>query len=120
MWEEDLQWSFKQTSRYFDFTQLLFTVLDSACNVELFAKITWTIWFRRNKLIFSPLGLPLDQVMQAAINLVRKFRKVQTLAEPRAARPGAKWIAPPSESFKINFDRVVFKDQDRAGIGVII
>ena len=58
--------------------------------------------------------------MQAAINLVLKFRKVQTLAEPRAARPGAKWIAPPSESFKINFDRAVFKDQDRAGIGVII
>ena len=63
VWEEDPQWSFRQTSRYYDFTQLLLTVLDLACNVELFATITWTIWFRGNKLRFSPPGLPLDQVM---------------------------------------------------------
>ena len=43
VWEEDLQWSFRQTSRYSDFTQPLFTVLDSACNVELFVTIIWTI-----------------------------------------------------------------------------
>ena len=43
VWEEDPQWSFRQTSRYSDFTQPLFTVLDSACNVELFATIMWTI-----------------------------------------------------------------------------
>ena len=62
----------------------------------------------------------MDQVMQTAINSLLEFRKAQTPAAPKAARPRAKRIAPPSESFKINFDGAVFKDQDRAGIGVII
>ena len=54
------------------------------------------------------------------VNSLLEFRKVQTLVEPRAARLRAKWIAPPSECFKINFDGAVFKDQDKVGIGVII
>ena len=74
VWEEDPQWSFRQTSRYSDFIQLLCAVLDSACNVELFATITWTIWSRRNKYKFSPPGLPLDQIMQTAVNSFLEFR----------------------------------------------
>ena len=54
------------------------------------------------------------------VNSLLEFRKVQTLVEPRAARLRAKWIAPPSECFKINFDGAIFKDQDKVGIGVII
>ncbi|KAK9997384.1 hypothetical protein SO802_022070 [Lithocarpus litseifolius] len=80
----------------------------------------WTIWFRRNKTRFAPPGLPLDQIMQTAIDSFLEFQKAQTPAEPRIARPRTRWFAPPNESFKINFDGAVFKDKDRAGIGVII
>ncbi|KAL0004760.1 hypothetical protein SO802_012321 [Lithocarpus litseifolius] len=120
VWDGDPQWSFRQTSRYSDFAQLLSSVLDAACNVELLATIMWTIWFRRNKTRFAPPGLPLDQIMQTAIDSFLEFQKAQTPAEPRIARPRTRWFAPPNESFKINFDGAVFKDKDRAGIGVII
>ena len=58
--------------------------------------------------------------MQTAVNSFLEFWKAQTPAKPRAARLRAKWTAPPNESFKINFDGAIFKDQDRARIGVII
>ncbi|KAK9989613.1 hypothetical protein SO802_029852 [Lithocarpus litseifolius] len=58
--------------------------------------------------------------MQTAIDSFLEFQRAQTPAEPRIARPRTRWLAPPNESFKINFDGAVFKDKDRAGIGVII
>ena len=48
--------------------------------------------------------------MQTTINTLLEFQKAQAPIELRAARPRVKWIAPPSESFKINFDGAVFKD----------
>ena len=35
-------------------------------------------------------------------------------------RTRMRWKAPPSEFSKVNFDGAIFKEEDKAGIGVVI
>uniref|UniRef100_A0A7N2KQ60 Uncharacterized protein n=1 Tax=Quercus lobata TaxID=97700 RepID=A0A7N2KQ60_QUELO len=67
IWDVDPQWQFRQGSSHSDFAQLLSTVLESRCDIELFAMLTWTMWFRHNKASFSSPNFPLDQVLQRAM-----------------------------------------------------
>ena len=99
---------------------MLSFVLESDCNAEFFAMLTWTIWFRRNKIRCAPLGFPLDQVSQRAFTSLMEFRAVQPKKQSLIARPRTKWKAPPGEMYKINFDGATFSDEGRAGIGVVI
>ena len=58
--------------------------------------------------------------MQSAITSFLEFQTAQPPVAPRVVRARSKWLAPSSDSFKINFDGAVFKERDRARIGVII
>ncbi|KAK9991443.1 hypothetical protein SO802_026428 [Lithocarpus litseifolius] len=74
----------------------------------------------RNKVRFSPLGFPIDQVMQRAITALMDFWTVTNRVHIVVDRPRVKWKVPWTEFYKINFDGAMFKEEDRAGIGVII
>ena len=82
----------------------------------------WTIWFRRNKVRMTPPGFPLNLIFQKAYDALMEYR----LAQPRkaqtglSARPDAKWAPPRVGWHKTNFDAAIFKDDDRAGVGVVI
>ena len=56
VWEDDPQWAFRSTTRFQSFPQVLLHVLESSCSGDLFAMLTWNIWFRQNKVRTSPLG----------------------------------------------------------------
>nr|POF27448.1 hypothetical protein CFP56_08786 [Quercus suber] len=73
-WEEDRQWNFRTITTLTGFAQLLEYVLASDCSSKLFAMVTWTAWLRRNKVCFSPLGFPNDQVMQRAVAALMEYR----------------------------------------------
>ena len=86
----------------------------------MFAMLTWNIWFRRNQARTAPPGWPLDQIAQQAYQSLQEFRSAQP-RKPTAATPGqVRWQPPLANLIKINFDGVVFKDEDRAGIGVVV
>ena len=95
-------------------------VLASDCSSELFATVTWTVWLRRNKVCFFPPGFPNDQVMQRAIAALMEYRTATPPVQAVEVRARTRWKAPPSEFSKVNFDGVIFKEEDKAGIGVII
>uniref|UniRef100_A0A7N2MVZ4 RNase H type-1 domain-containing protein n=1 Tax=Quercus lobata TaxID=97700 RepID=A0A7N2MVZ4_QUELO len=118
--DEDPQRNFRRNMSFSDFPQLLSDVLDSDCSPEFFSMLTRTIWFRCNKVRFSPSGFPLDQVLQQAITSLLEFRVAQPKRQSPTTRPRASWTAPLGEIYKINFDGAVLTDEDRAGIGVII
>ena len=78
--------------------------LNQDATLKLFAMITWTIWFRRNKASFSPPGFPHDQVLQRAIDALQEFWTAQPPVQPQATRLRVKWTAPQDSIYKINFD----------------
>lgn len=83
--------------------------------------VAWTIWFRHNKVRSTPPGFPVDQVQQCAFDSLLEFRTAQPRKQPTTARPLlSKWSPTAGDSYKVNFDGAVFKEDDRVGIGVII
>ena len=67
-----------------------------------------------------PTGFPLDQVLQQAIDYLLEFRAAQPRKQPTPPRPLAKWSPPAKEYYKVNFDVAIFRDEEKAGIRVII
>uniref|UniRef100_A0A7N2KUN3 Reverse transcriptase zinc-binding domain-containing protein n=1 Tax=Quercus lobata TaxID=97700 RepID=A0A7N2KUN3_QUELO len=120
VWNEDNQWSFKDMT-FHDFPQLLLHVLNSECNVELFATQVWTVWFRRNKVRTTPPGFPLYLIAQRAYEALMEYRAAQqrTISTRSSVRLGARWSPPLDGWYKANFDAVTFQEDERAGIGVI-
>ena len=82
--------------------------------------MVWTIWFRRNTIRVNPIGFPVDQVLQRAIDSLLEFRVAQLRKQPTPPRPLVKWSPPVEEYYKVNFDGAVFRGEEKAGIGVII
>ena len=82
--------------------------------------MVWTIWFRRNTIQVNPIGFPVDQVLQRAIDSLLEFRVAQLRKQPTPPRPLVKWSPPVEEYYKVNFDGAVFREEEKAGIGVII
>ena len=120
VWEDDPQQAFRSTTRFQSFPQVLLHVLESSCSGDLFAMLTWNIWFRQNKVRTSPLGQPLDQIAQQAYQSLQEFRSTQP-RKPIAATPAqVHWQPLLVDQVKTNFDGAVFKNEDRASIGVIV
>ncbi|XP_075654837.1 uncharacterized protein LOC142625007 [Castanea sativa] len=95
-------------------------ILGSDCDTELFAMISWTLWFRCNKSSFSPSGIPLEQVLQHAYEGLQEFWTANQPAQLQRVRPRERWSDPHAGLYRINFDGALFTSLDRARIGVII
>ena len=120
VWEDDPQWAFRSSTGFQNFTQVLLHVLDSDCNSELFAMLVWNIWYRRNLARTSPPGWPLEQIAQQAYQSLQEFRSAQPRKSVAATSGLERWQPPPANLIKINFDGAVFKDDERAGIGMVV
>ena len=95
-------------------------MLDSVCSGDMFAMLIWNIWFRQNQVRTTPPGWPLDQIVQQAYQSFQEFWSAQP-RKPIAATPTqVRWQPPSAELIKINFDGAVLKDEDRAGMGVVV
>ena len=82
----------------------------------------WTIWYGRNKAKSAPLGFPLTLIVQRAYEALLEYRAAQpwhSMAAP-TAKQHARWIPPPPNYYKANFNAAIFDDVGRAGLGVII
>ena len=60
IWEFDIMWLFYSSKTFSNFYELTRFVLESDKRPELFALITWTIWFRRNQLRTNNKAFPLS------------------------------------------------------------
>lgn len=109
-WDGDPQW--KPASKIFHTYSLMF--------LNLGAMVAWTIRFRRNKVRSTPPGFPVNQVQQCAFDSLLEFRTARPRKQPTPARPLSKWSPPAGDSYKVNFDGAVYKEDDRVGIGLII
>ena len=123
IWETDVMWLFCRSKKFSNFFELARFVLENDKQPEQFATITWTIWFRRNQLRTSNKPFPLSQIIPSARQLLQEFNEVHPAAPaqnstPQQSRP--KWEPPPPSLLKINFDGVVFREIEEAGLGVVV
>lgn len=98
-------------------------VIDRGKNLDIFAFLVWTIWCRRNLLRTSNTPYPITQVLRNAICCPCRCHQVQPIDPPDLTprvSSRIEWVPPPHLIFKVNFDRAIFKEENKAGIGVVI
>ncbi|XP_050290257.1 uncharacterized protein LOC126728490 [Quercus robur] len=88
------------------------------------AAIMWTIWSRRNQIRVQQRDYPISQVVpnarQALSVFQRENRAQQFPATMVSSTNQVTWMPPPTNSLKINFDGALFRDINKAGLGVVI
>ena len=92
-------------------------------NLELFAQLSWTIWFRKNHLRTSTKSFPVEHVIPDALTSLSTFISAIPPKPPDCETwppQHIKWRPPEPNFLKVNFDGVVFREENLAGVGVII
>ena len=92
--------------------------------MQLFAMISWFIWYRRNCL---RLEQPVDtntQLINRARESLLEFHEAQDREKQSPLQSTSTeittWKPPEEGRYKVNYDGAVFKDSNEAGLGTII
>ena len=95
--------------------------LENSHPSDLFAMIAYLIWLRRNKLRFGRVVADLKLINSMARDALLEFQQASsTPPKPLPARTNSKWLPPPSNWVKANFDGAIFQGSAEAGLGSII
>uniref|UniRef100_A0A2N9GNK1 RNase H type-1 domain-containing protein n=1 Tax=Fagus sylvatica TaxID=28930 RepID=A0A2N9GNK1_FAGSY len=123
VWDNEM-WTqpFRNTTAM-DFADLLSKVLHLGRNSKpkTFIIICWALWQRRNKIRIHQEVDPINQVGPKAKCYLEEYNREtdHSNSQPQAA-PAMRWMPPKMLRYKINYDGVVFKETNEAGIGVIV
>ena len=86
---------------------------------ELFAMITYQIWFKRNKLRLGEAVADLKLINSMARKALQEFQQANTTPQKLLpARSFTKWSPPPKNWVKANFYGAIFQRRDEAGLGI--
>ncbi|XP_030924605.1 uncharacterized protein LOC115951568 [Quercus lobata] len=119
VWDGE-RWCFRTREWFADFKELCRWIMEHGNSPELFAVQVWHIWHQRNQLrLQQPCCLTKDLKHDAQARW-DEIRAINPL--PNQVRPGPKpkWIAPPPNTYKINYDGAVLDEENKAGVGVVI
>ncbi|XP_075636584.1 uncharacterized protein LOC142608791 [Castanea sativa] len=123
VWNSNPCWSFRASTQFSSFGDLVSYMSKEGLNLELFAQISWTIWFRKNQLRTSSKPFPVAHVIPDALAALSAFICAIPPKPPNCeTRPPlhTKWKPLDPNSLKVNFDGAVFREDNMAGVGVII
>ena len=89
--------------------------------LELFLVQAWIIWNQRNAMIHGKQLQAPGVLNRRAKDYMEEFRRAQSrlVTRPLSLKP-FNWRPPPLNCFKLNFDAVIFKDEEAFGFGAII
>ena len=82
--------------------------------------VAWFIWNRRNKLQLKEPSLDKRKIFSAVAQYLSDFQLKFLMKVVKSPTIKAKWIPPLGESYKTNYDGVVFEDSNEVGIGVVV
>jgi ribonuclease HI len=99
-------------------------LLLTSSEMQLFAMISWSIWYCRNHL---KLEQPVDtntQLINRARESLLEFHEAQDREKQSPLQSTSTeittWKPPEEGRYKVNYDGAVFKDSNEAGLGTII
>nr|XP_023897448.1 uncharacterized protein LOC112009346 [Quercus suber] len=78
------------------------------------------IWKRRNDIRVGKRGESLPNLVQQAQTRLQNFLLHNSAATTSTGQPPTQWQPPAHQQYKINFDGALFKDENQAGLGVVI
>ena len=88
---------------------------------DLFAMIAYLLWLRRNKMRVGEAVADLKLINSMAQDALIEFQQATSKPpKPPPARTISKWLPPPSNWVKANFDGAIFQGSAEAGLGAII
>ena len=113
--EGSLEWAVhfgslkSEASECSTFLEVFRMCMEKSHPTDLFAMLAYQIWFRRNKLRMGEEVADLKLINSMARDALQEFQQANTTPpKPPPTRSPTKWIPPPTEWVKANFDGVVF------------
>ena len=82
--------------------------------------VTWGIWHQRNQVRNRKACCTSDQLALQAKEKLAKYFVVLPSTLPAPLKPKEIWKPPDASLVKINFDGVIFRSENRSGIGVVV
>ena len=115
-----LNWLFRRTEVFSNFNEVVQHVIDEERNLDIFASVCLTVWYRRDQSRLKHSVYPISQMLLQASQALQDFLHALPPAQPSVTSPRFRWIPPPASSLKINFDGALFKDINAAGLRVVV
>ena len=103
-----------------NFKKLLSWILNNQGKPELFAMMTWGIWYKWNQVHLHKPCCTSDLIATQAKERLQEFTAALPPKPPRMTRTRGIWKPPNASYFKINFDGGVFRNENKSSIGVVI
>ena len=95
-------------------------IMKNGKSLELFAIQVRSIWHQRHQTrLQQPCYLTKD-LKQVAKERWKEIKSVKPLQYQSRPQPKSKWIAPPLNKYKINYDGAISSAENKSGVGVVV
>lgn len=108
VWGDGELWGYPENFR--EFKGLVRWILKNCKAPELFFIEVWSIWNQRNQISHNQMSYPTDQLAQIANDRWEEYKSVRPMPNPRRQKQKTRWISPPTDVYKINFNVAVFPE----------
>nr|POE67196.1 putative ribonuclease h protein [Quercus suber] len=121
VWKCKFEWLRKLAVRCNSFLDVIELCQDHNGLLDLFAMIGSLLWSRRNQLRLGEKVIQLQLINSMASENLWEFQNAAASTCPvaKVAVP-TRWLPPPKDWVKVNFDGAIFQKEKLAGLGCII
>lgn len=81
--------------------------------------VAWRFWYLRNQMVFEQKMISLEEAINQALALLEDF-KLSMLSNSKPATHNLSWLAPETNTMKLNVDGAIFWEFYRSGISYVL
>ena len=120
VWDSDFEWVDRSSTTSESFSDVFQKIHSNPTLVPLFAATAWSNWYQRNKFRLNDNPLPFQNIAGFAKNYLSEFKSLEKSRPHGSSSILRRWRSPTAGAVKTNYDGAMFRESDKAGIGVVI